>query len=140
MESMENMKSMNIQEDVYENRKLTRGQYGDIQQDVLRKEQEAVKADASTRHLERRRERLSQLNQYNGFNPITGIVDKTRGVKKDENNWLLDGKPSKIQVGEGPSTELQVRTQDIRRQQCKSRRLQCKSRRLQLKSHHFTLF
>jgi hypothetical protein len=82
-------------------------QYGDIQQDFERKQREYAKEDASARHLERRRERLNQINQYNGFNPITGQVDPSRAVRKDINNWLLDGKPSKVQVGEGPSTELQ---------------------------------
>jgi hypothetical protein len=45
--------------------------------------------------------------RYNGFNPITGQVDPNRSYRRDINNWLLDGKPSKVQVGEGPSTELQ---------------------------------
>jgi len=80
---------------------FNRRQYGDIQQDSERKMREAMKEDKSARHLERRRGRLSEHNTYNGFNPITGQVDPNRGLKKDPNNWLLDGKPSKVQVGEG---------------------------------------
>ena len=78
-----------------------------IRQDELRKQREYVKEQASTIHLERRRERARQRGEYNGFNPITGTVDPNRTKKKDINSWLLDGQPTKVQVGEGPSQELQ---------------------------------
>ena len=85
-----------------------RRQYSDIMQDSLRKEREYIKEQKAAAHLERRRERLTDLTttRYNGFNPITGQVTAAF-KKKDIYNWLLDGQPSKVQVGEGPSAELQ---------------------------------
>ncbi|GMH90846.1 hypothetical protein TrVE_jg1306 [Triparma verrucosa] len=84
-----------------------RRQYESIRQDDLRKQREFVKEQASAVHLERRRERARQRGEYNGFNPITGTVAPNRVMKKDINSWLLDGQPTKVQVGEGPSQELQ---------------------------------
>ena len=84
-----------------------RRQYASIRQDDIRKRREYEKEQASALHLERRRDRARQRGEYNGFNPITGTVDPNRTKKKDINSWLLDGQPTKVQVGEGPSQELQ---------------------------------
>ncbi|GMH80846.1 hypothetical protein TL16_g08719 [Triparma laevis f. inornata] len=84
-----------------------RRQYSDIRQDDIRKQREFQKEQASALHLDRRRERARQRGEYNGFNPITGTVAPNREMKKDINSWLLDGQPTKVQVGEGPSQELQ---------------------------------
>lgn len=83
-----------------------RRQYSDIRQDDIRKQREFQKEQASALHLDRRRERARQRGEYNGFNPITGTVAPNREMKKDINSWLLDGQPTKVQVGEGPSQEV----------------------------------
>ena len=84
-----------------------RRQYCNILQDSFRKQREEAQERSSTLHLERRRERARQRGEYNGFNPITGTVKENFRRNKDINSWLLDGQPTKVQVGEGPSAELQ---------------------------------
>ncbi|GMI03668.1 hypothetical protein TrRE_jg6742 [Triparma retinervis] len=88
-------------------RGFNRRQYGSIRQDEIRKQREAVKEQKAAVHLERRRELARQRGQYNGFNPITGTVTPNFKRNKDINSWLLDCQPTKVQVGEGPSAELQ---------------------------------
>ena len=53
-----------------------------IGHDVERKAQTDAKDMAAAEHLERRRDRLGQINDYNGFNPISGDFDPAKDFSK----------------------------------------------------------